>query len=57
MRLLQRCRASADESRLFVATALSGDRVYVIEMDGALNENLFLAVLASMHLDPASATS
>ncbi len=44
-----------DESRLFVATATAGDRVYAIVMDGDLNEDLFLAILASMHLDPASA--
>jgi hypothetical protein len=44
-----------DESRLFMATATKGDRVYVVQMDGLLNENLFLAILASMNLDPASA--
>ena len=44
-----------DESRLFMATATKGDRVYVIQMDGLLNENLFLEILASMRLDPASA--
>lgn len=38
-----------------MATATKGDRVYVIQMDGLVNENLFLAVLASMHLDPGSA--
>ena len=45
-----------DGSRLFMATATKDDRVYVIQMDGLLNENLFLAVLASMHLDPSAAT-
>jgi len=45
------------ESRQFLATATAGDRVYVIQMDGDLNENLFLEVLASMRLDPTSATS
>jgi hypothetical protein len=45
-----------DESRLFIATAASGDRVYAILMDGDLNEDLFLAILRSMRLDPGAAT-
>ncbi len=44
-----------DESRLFVATATQGDRAYAITMDGDLDEDLFVAILASMQLDPASA--
>jgi len=44
------------ESRLFVVTAASGNRAYSILMDGDLNEDLFLAVLKSMRLDPAAAT-
>jgi hypothetical protein len=44
-----------DESRLFRAITTAGGRAYVIQMDGDLNENLFLAILASMRLDPASA--
>lgn len=44
------------DSRMFMATATKGDRVYVIQMDGLLNENLFLAILASMTLDPGAAS-
>jgi hypothetical protein len=35
--------------------ATAGNRVYVIQMDGFLDENLFLAILESMHLDAGSA--
>jgi hypothetical protein len=46
-----------DESHLFTVVAAAGDRVYIARMDGLLNENLFLAIMASMRLDPGSATT
>jgi hypothetical protein len=44
-----------NDRRLFVATAVKGGRAYEIRLEGNAEESLFLAILASMQLDPASA--
>jgi hypothetical protein len=43
------------DSRLFLATAVSGGRAYEIRLEGPAERDLFLAILASMRLDPAAA--
>jgi len=43
------------DSRLFQATAVKDGRAYEIRLQGETERNTFLALLASMHLHPASA--
>ncbi len=42
-------------TRLFLATAVVGGRAYEIRLDGPAEHDLFMALLASMRLDPAAA--
>ena len=44
------------DSREFIATAVAGGRGYEIRLEGNVERSLFDAILASMTLDPASAT-
>ena len=44
-----------NDSRLFLATAVDGRRAYEIRLEGNAERSLFLAILQSMSLDPASA--
>lgn len=45
----------ANDHRLFAATAVKDGRAYEIRLDGNAEESLFLAIVASMQLDPTAA--
>ncbi len=45
-----------NDSRLFLATTVTGGRAYEIRLEGTAERTLFLAILASMELDPAAAS-
>ncbi len=45
-------RSRSNDSRMLLATAVAGGRAYEIRLEGAAERSLFLAILASMELDP-----
>ena len=57
---IEACSLPADTGfstpdRLYDLIVFSGGRVYEIGLDGVVDRGYFEAILATMHLDPASA--